>query len=909
MQSKGLKWLNGLLGLCLLCTATLSLGAAVPKGVSKGAEIEGIHEYRLSNGLQVLLLPDDTKPTVAVNVVYLVGSRHENYGETGMAHLLEHLMFKGSKHFLKIDRSFSQRGMNSNATTSLDRTHYFEYFQASPDNLKWAIQMEADRMVNAFIAKKDLDSEMTVVRNEYESGENSPFNVLWKRMQSVMFDWHNYGNTTIGNRSDIENVKIENLQAFYRLYYQPDNAALVIAGKFDEATTLKWIADSFGRIAKPKRKLPVLWTTEPTQDGERSVMVRRKGDEQLVFVGYHVPASLHADSDALSLASNILTDTPNGRLHKLLVETGKATSVFSSTDGGFSPSMLVFGAEVKKGEAIEPVRDALIAAVESFAKMPPTAAEMEREHRNYVNAFEKLMNEPQRIGSALTDSLLLGDWRLLLHSRDVIANLQAEQIAAAAARYFKRDNRTVGVFMPEDQPQRAEIPAARTVAEALKTFKPHAALVAGEQFEPSQDNIDARTQHLTVGGLKLALLPKKNRGETVNMSFSLQMGDEKSLFGQNTAAAFASAMLTRGTSKFTRQQLADEMDRLKISGGIYGFQTDRPNLIAALQLMAHVLQNPTFPESEFEQLRKQWLTDLEASRSEPGSVASEVMSKHFNRYPKGDWRAYQSIDEQIASVQAITLAEVKAFYQKFYGASNGELAVVGDFDPTEVVKTITDLYAKWKNPQPYSRIASANFDVPVLRQVANTPDKENGTYRARINLNKRDDDPDYPALIVANYLFGGGASLDSRLMKRVRQKEGLSYSIGSYMSINALDRDASFNIYAIAAPQNMAKVELSIKDELIQAQKEGFSEADIATAKSGLLQKRLQARTSDSALASTWSAYMFLDRTFQWNKAVEEKIKALTAAQVNEAFRRAIDPNQLSVVMAYDQEKAKVAPK
>lgn len=908
MQRRGLKWLNRLLGLCLLCAATLSLGAALPKGVTKGAEIEGIHEYRLGNGLQVLLLPDDTKPTVTVNVVYRVGSRHENYGETGMAHLLEHLMFKGSKHFLNIDRSFNQRGMNSNATTSLDRTHYFESFQASPDNLKWAISMEADRMVNAFIAKKDLDSEMTVVRNEYESGENSPFNVLWKRMQSVMFDWHNYGNTTIGNRSDIENVKIENLQAFYRLYYQPDNAALVIAGKFDESTTLKWIVDSFGHIAKPKRKLPALWTTEPTQDGERGVTVRRKGDMQLVFVGYHVPASLHADSDALTLASDILTDTPNGRLHKLLVETGKATSVFSSTDGSFAPSMLVFGAEVKKGEAIEPVRDALIAAVESFAQNPPTAAEMEREHRNYVNMFEKLMNNPQRISAALTDSLLLGDWRLLLHSRDTIAALQAEQVAAASARYFKRDNRTVGVFMPEDQPQRAEIPAAPTAAAVLKTFKPHAALAAGEQFEPSQANIDARTQHLTVGGLKLALLPKKNRGETVNVSFALHMGDEKSLFGQSTASSFAGAMLTRGTTKFTRQQLADEFDRLKISGGIYGFETNRPNLIAALQLMAHILQQPTFPESEFEQLRKQWLTDLEASRSEPSSVAAEAMSKHFNLYPKGDWRAYQTIDEQIASVQAITLAEVKAFYQKFYGASTGELAVVGDFDPKEVVQAVTALYGNWKNPQPYSRIASANFDVPVLRQVINTPDKENGTYRAQINLNLRDDDPDYPALMVANYLFGGGASLDSRLMKRVRQKEGLSYSIGSYLSISALDRDGDFNIYAIAAPQNMAKVEMSIKDELIQVQKTGFSEADIATAKSGLLQKRLQARTSDSTLASNWNSYLFLGRTYQWSKAMEDKLQALTAEQVNAVFRRAIDPNQLSVVMAYDQAKAN-APK
>jgi zinc protease len=873
--------------------------------VSKVADVEGIHEYRLSNGLKVLLLPDTTKPTVTVNVTYLVGSRHENYGETGMAHLLEHLLFKGSKKYLKIDQEFNRRGMNPNATTALDRTHYFESFQASNDNLKWAINMEADRMVNAFIAQKDLDSEMTVVRNEFENGENSPFNVLWKRMQSVTFDWHNYGNSTIGNRSDIENVKIENLQAFYRLYYQPDNAALVIAGQFDEVTTLAWIAQSFGKIAKPTRKLPQLWTVEPTQDGERSVMVRRKGDVQLVFVAYRIPASLHADSDALSLASNILTDTPNGRLHKLLVETGKVTSVFGMSETGFAPGMLLIGVEIKKGEPIEPVRDVLIAAIEDFSKTPPTTEEMAREYRNYANYFEKMMNNPQRVSAALTDSLVLGDWRLLLNSRDVVAGMQPAQVAAAAGRYFKRDNRTVGVFMPEDQPQRAQIPVAPSAAEALKTFKPHTIVAAGEAFDPSQANIDARTQHQTIGGVKVAMLPKKNRGETVNVAFQLHWGDEKSLFAQSTAAGFAGGMLARGTSKFTRQQLADEFDRLKISGGVYGFETTRDHLVEALKLMAHVLKEPTFPESEFEQMRKQALTDIESGRNDPSTLASEAMETHFNRYPKGDWRAAKTTDVQLAETKAITLNEVKAFYQKFYGASSGEMAIVGDFDPAEISKVVNELYGNWRSPVPYTRVSSVNFDVPVLHKTIDTPDKENGNYVAQLNLDRRDDDRDYPALLVANYLFGGGAGLDSRLMQRVRQKEGLSYNIGSFLSIGSLDRDASFGIYAIAAPQNMAKVEITVKDELERVLKTGFSEAEVARAKSGILQQRLQARTRDGTIANSWSNYLFLGRMYAWSRQLEEKINALTAEQVNAAFRQAIDPNKLSVVMAFDQAKAK----
>src|SRR5260221_8128255 len=338
----------------------------LPAGATRVTTVEGITEYRLANGLKVLLFPDASKPTVTVNITYLVGSRMENYGETGMAHLLEHLMFKGTKKHPHIDQEYNTRGVRFNGTTWLDRTNYYEIFRASDDNLAWAIELEADRMVNSFIAKRDLDSEMTVVRNEYEQGENSPFAVLAKRMQSVAYDWHSYGRSTIGNRSDIENVKIENLQAFYRLYYQPDNATLLVAGKLDEAKALAMVAKHFVAVPKPKRKLPPLWTVEPTQDGPREFTVRRKGDLQLVVVAYHVPSNLHVDSDAIAFANFILADPPSGRLHKALVETGKAAQVVGIPLMGIDPGLHLVGAVVKKGDAVEPIRDEIVKIVESF---------------------------------------------------------------------------------------------------------------------------------------------------------------------------------------------------------------------------------------------------------------------------------------------------------------------------------------------------------------------------------------------------------------------------------------------------------------------------------------------------------------------------------------------------------------
>lgn len=246
--------------------------------LQKVTEVEGISEYRLDNGLKVLLFPDPTKETVTVNVTYKVGSKHENYGETGMAHLLEHLVFKGTPKHKDIPAELSSHGARPNGTTWTDRTNYFETFAATEENIDWALSMESDRMVNSFIAKKDLDSEMTVVRNEFERGENSPFRITLQRMMASAFEWHNYGKSTIGARSDLENVSIERLQDFYRKYYQPDNATLIVAGKFAPEDMLKKIEATFGNIPKPNRTIEPLYTVEPAQDGERQVTVRRVGE-------------------------------------------------------------------------------------------------------------------------------------------------------------------------------------------------------------------------------------------------------------------------------------------------------------------------------------------------------------------------------------------------------------------------------------------------------------------------------------------------------------------------------------------------------------------------------------------------------------------------------------------------------
>ncbi len=876
---------------------------SLPAGVTRGPTVEGITEYRLANGLRFILFPDPSKPTATVNVTYLVGSHQENYGETGMAHLLEHLIFKGSKNFPKPDVEFNKRGFQNNGTTWLDRTNYYSTFQASDDNLKWAIDWSADAMVNSFIAKSDLDSEMTVVRNEFEMGKTSPSRQMFERNQALLFDWHNYGKSTIGARSDIENVRIENLQAFYRTYYQPDNAVLIVAGKFDEAKALRWIVDAFGRIPAPKRVLPTLWTEEPTHDGERQFTIRRKGEVQMVTVAYRLPSALHPDTMAADFAVDILGDTPNGRLHAALVQTGKAAQVFGYTLATRDPGFVIFGAVVKKGEPLEPVAQTMIDVIEGFAKRPVTEAELQRTLQDQKTSFERALADPQAFGVGLSEFVALGDWRLFFYSRDRLDKVSAKQVTEAAARYFVRDDRVVGFFVPEDSPQRAEIPAAPKVDALLADYKPSATGQTAEAFEPTQDNIDKRTRVVSFGDLKVALLPKKNRGELVNVRTNFRWGDEASLKGRMMEGELAAAMLARGTDKLTRQQIADEMTRLQMTGGLLAFQTSRPHLAESLRLLASVLRNASFPSTEYEQLRREVTTGLSAQLDNPEALSRDVLTAHFNTYAPGDPRYYTPLKQRIESVGATPLEAVKKYYADFYGTARGEISIVGDFDEKAIEPLLKELFATWASKAPYARVEREYREVRPTRIVIDTPDKENAVLRARQEFPLRDDDPDAPALTIAVDILGGGSGLSNRLVTRLRQKDGLSYGVGAGLGLSARERLATFSIGAIAAPQNVNRAEAALREELDRARRDGFTAEEVEDAKKGLLQSRLLNRSQDPVVASAWVSNLDLGRTFEFSKQFEERLGAVTVEQVNAAYRKYIDPEKMTFVVAGDAKK------
>jgi zinc protease len=885
---------------------------AIPDGITKKVSVEGITEYELKNGLRVLLFPDPSKPTITVNITYLVGSRHEAYGETGMAHLLEHLVFKGTPRHPNIPQELTERGARPNGTTWYDRTNYFETFNATDDNLRWALDLEADRMINSFIAKKDLDSEMTVVRNEFESGENDPSGVLLERVLSTAYLWHNYGKSTIGCRADLENVPIERLQAFYRKYYQPDNAVLMITGKFDEAKTLKYVDEFFSPIPRPERVLIPTYTKEPTQDGERMVTLKRTGDVQVVSCSYHTPPGSHPDYAAIAVIDEILSNEPSGRLYKNLIETKKASYVWSFAPSLKEPGFIYINTTLRKENDIDEVRQIMLKTLDDLKTQQPTQEELERAKSRLLKQWNLAFNSADRVGLTMSEYIAQGDWRLFFLYRDALENVTLDDVVNVAIKYFKPANRTVGIFIPEEKPDRAEIPAAPDLATLVDGYKGKALIAEGEAFDPDFDNIDRRTEIKSLpSGLKYALIQKENRGDAVNATITLRFGSPSALVGKSVAGSFAASMLDRGTRTLTRQDIQDKLDALKARINVFGgknsatfsIETTNENLTEVIELAGMMAKEPAFDQSEFEKLKAENLASLEEQLSDPGARANNLLNKLQNPYPKTDARYVMTLEEEIEAVKALKFEDVVQFYKEHYGAGYATVGIVGDFDKSKTVPVLDKYFKDWKNPSKYERLTSPYVKVAPADELINTPDKANAMFFAGLNLPIGDNHPDYPAMVIGNFMLGGGF-LNSRLATRIRQKEGLSYGVGSWFYANSLDESGSFGAYAIYAPENRDKVQEAFVDEIRKVVTTGFSQEELDAARSGWTQSQMVTRAQDRSLVSKLNNNLFLNRDMQWDKALQEKILKLTAADVNKVMAKYLDPSKMIYVKAGDFEKA-----
>jgi len=903
--------------LSTVCMATAVMATALPSGLSLAAEgepqlirtVEGISEYRLENGLQVLLFPDVSKPKVTVNLTVFVGSRHEGYGEAGMAHLLEHMVFKGTPDHPEIPAELKKRGAEFNGTTWLDRTNYYETMPASDENLEFAIRMEADRMVNSFIRGEDLASEMTVVRNEFERGENSPERVLQQRIMAAAYDWHNYGRSTIGNRADIERVPVENLRRFYQRFYQPDNAMLVIAGKFDTKKALGMVQQYFGALPRPTRQLDTTYTEEPAQDDERMVTMRRVGDVSVAGVLYHVPAGAHPDFAAIEVLATAMSSEPAGRLYDALVKRRIAASVYGFTFALHDPGVMMFGVEAAQGTDGPTILQNLIESVEGTTETPFTAEEVERARAELLRQRELKAANSQSVAIELSEWAAQGDWRLFFIFRDRLEQVTPDDVTRVAKTYLIRNNRTAGLFEPTSAPERATIPPTPDLAEMIGEYKGRADVAQGEEFDASAEGIEARLNRSQLAsGIKVTLLPRRTRGAVVNLRINLRYGNAESLKGLAVAAEVMPAMLNRGTENMTRQQISDELNnyraQMRVSGTpgtlTVSVQTGRENLVPVLRIVEEVLRHPVFPEEELDIIREEQIAGANQQISDPIALAMSSVSKKLSPYSADDPRYVASPKEEVDRINAVTVEQVKDVYSRLVGSSVGELTIIGDFDPELVLPTVDALTQGWKSSVPFERLAreSVNNQQGDLEKII-TPDKPNAAYIAAMTIPMRDSDPDYPALAIGNFILGSGG-LSSRLGNRVRQQDGLSYTIQSSLQPSAVDERTSFYIFAISNPENAPKVHDAIQEELQRLIKDGITQDELDAAKTGFLQQQQVQRSEDRSLAQMLEAYAFIGRDMTYVANFERQISQLTVDDINAAVRKHIVPARLFIVSAGD---------
>jgi zinc protease len=871
----------------------------------------GIDEYVLANGMSVLLFPDPSQSSVTVNVTYLVGSRHEGYGETGMAHLLEHMLFKGTPTHRNVMKLLDEKGAFFNGSTWNDRTNYYETLPASADNLKFALELEADRMVNASILAEDLKSEFSVVRNELESGENDPVGILEERVTSTAFIWHNYGKSTIGSRSDVENVPVDRLRAFYEKFYQPDNAVLVVAGRFDVATTLDEIERTFGRIPRPARTLPPTYTVEPVQDGERTVVLRRVGDVHVLMAGYHGVAGADPDRAAFDALDFVFTDEPGGRLYKQLVSSGLAADVWSSMYLFHDPGMITFGVKVRSAKAVERVKKTLLAELENVAKKPITAAELERWRATTLKDITLMMSDSNRVAIELSEWAAAGDWRLMIAYREQVKALDVNTVNRVAVQYLVQSNRTLGEFVPTKSPVRAPMPGTPDIGATVERV---AALQIedGEAFAIDLDHLATRTRLKSLaGGIEAAFVPRKTRGKKVQVELVFHHGDEKSLTGKAAIAEMTADLAERGTRRLDHARLNDRLAELtadvSVGGGagsvVVRITTVRESLPGVVDLVAEMLKTPAFDGKELEIVRRGAIADLEESLTEPESLGFNAFQRALSPWPAGHPRAVMTPEEEMAAVKKVTIAQVRAYHAAFWGAGSGEIAAVGDFDPEALAMQLEKHFGGWKAKTPYVRIPDKAFDVAAASKTIDTRDKEMAIVVGGHTIAVDDSHADAAPMALAAAIFG--SSTGSRIWMRLREKEGFSYGAWGYAQPGARDPVGQVGFGAIMAPRNGEAARAALVEEMTRIVEGGVTAAEVATAKQQWLEQMDNFLASEDSLVGILRQDRELKRDWSWWKTRRAAVTALTDADVNRTIKTWFHPGKLVIILAGDQAKAK----
>ncbi len=851
------------------------------------------------NGLKVLLLPDETVPVVAVCVVYHVGSRNEAVGHTGATHLLEHLLFRGSRRFnpdigRPIARALERVGASFNATTWLDRTNYYETLPG--EHLELALELEADRMRWALLRPEDLAAEMTVVRNEFERGENDPFDVLLKESFAMAFREHPYHHPTIGWRSDIENATIERLRAFYDTFYHPSNASLLVVGSYDRAEALDLVARHFGPIPRPDHALPRVVTREPAQQGERRFVVRRTGEVGWVSLSWRTPEAAHADTHALAVLSDILTGGVTGRLHQELVETGRCLDAQAVAWQLRDPGLFQVFATLDPSSSHDEVEAVIRAQLRRIAAEGVSEEELERAKVQVEAATAFQRESPGQIAAALTEAISAVDRRFYFDYPDRIRALAVDDVQRVAATYFDDDAATAGMFVPLDGDG---APRARVPAPGPRPLRPAPCAWRSAVAE----HVEAFT---LPGGARLWVLPR-GASPTVHLHGSLLAGHGMTEAEQWTAATMVPDMLERGTRTHSRLGLARMLEDRGIDLAVanegfnplevvFGGRALSSHTDLFLDLLVEMLRYPTFPADELDKLRQLRLGELAQSREDTFHRAFEAFLQLV--FPAGHPWCRRSYEERRAGLESVSAAELEALHRRLYGPASVALVVVGDVQPDRVAGRLQELMAGWvggaPSPVEVDRLVPAAAPARAVRQ--HMADKPNVDVVLGHPGGLRRNDDDYVPSILANAVLGQ-STLSARLGQRLRDREGLTYGVISrFFGASQIDGPwaATFSVSGADLERGLA----AAREEVLRFWEEGPSDDEVEDERQAIAGALRVGLATPAGMARELSRLLRFGLPPDEVDRLPERVLATPTAAVAAAARRHLSPEHLSAAVA-----------
>ncbi len=923
--------------LALLCFASvpavtlLAAPASVP-GYGHVRTVGGIAEYKLeANDLNVLLLEDHSAPVLTFMVTYRVGSRNEVTGTTGATHVLEHLMFKGSKNFNPgngkgFDTMMDRIGGINNATTWLDRTNYYENLPSN--HLELAVQLEADRMRGLLLRDEDRQPEMTVVRNEFERGENDPSEALDKEVTAAAYVAHPYHHSTIGWRSDIEKVSIEKLREFYDTFYWPNNATITVIGDFQPARALELIKQSFGAIPRSPKPIPQVYTEEPVQTGARRVTVRRPGEVGALQIAYKAPRALHPDHPALEVLSAVLSTGKTSRLYRALIDTNLAISADASK--GFFHDDFLFNltALLAPGVTHEKVEAALLAEVQKVVASGVSAEEVSTAIAKILASTAYRRDGSFAIAGQINECIAVGDWTYYVTGQDKIKAVTAADVNRVAKTYFKDDQSTTGWFIPitvdgesktaghthqpagsigrhpyhyrDPQTEAGATPSdARPMAKPAFTGQKREATIGGGGGEGAL--IAPRVQRKSIAGIDVVALPTSIK-DVVTLRGSLSGGAAFNPRDNSAIADLTAGMLDKGTVKHDKFALAALLEQtgatLSFGSGTHtvGFAGKflRRDLPVVIELLAEQLRTPRFDAQEFAKLKKQLAGRHKRALEDTDYRAESAFERAI--FPEGHPNRPPSDEKYLADIESATLEQVKAYHAANYGPKSCRMVLVGDVDVAEAETAVAAAFGGWTGGQVMPQVEKAPvLEAGAIRRV-NMPGKTSVTFLIGQPSRLRYADPEYQPLNFATSVLGSGF-FSARLLDVIRNQEGLTYGIGASLASDTFT-DGAWYIQATFAPELLTKGTESTLRELRRFHAEGVTAEELKNFKVTLTGTYKVALSTTGGLASV--LLNALQRGFgpEWVDEYPRRLEALTLEQVNRAIKQHLHPDKMVTVVA-----------